>query len=312
MIGSHMVEIFHGQGERVLGSYYRPTTDISELDPAIPMRECDMRDHAGVERLIQEWMPDEIYHLAAQSYPTVSWKDPVYTMDTNAGGTIAIFEAIKKIRAAGSGYDPMVVVACSSAEYGSTLEKLEDRYVREEDTLLPLHPYGVSKVAQDLLAYQYFMNDGIRTIRARIFNTTGTRKANDVLSDFVRRAVEQERLHTEAPILKVGNIHTHRAIMDFKDMVSALVLLARKGEPGEVYNISAEKAYRIADLITKIEQQTNMHFEIQVDPALLRSTDEPLIIGDSARLKQRTGWAQAVPMEETIAEMLDYWRGKAQ
>ncbi|QEK18909.1 GDP-6-deoxy-D-mannose reductase [[Clostridium] hylemonae DSM 15053] len=136
-------------------------------------------------------MPEQIYHLAAQSYPTVSWEKPYETMDVNVGGTIAVFEAIKELRKTYPNYNPIVIVACSSAEYGKTLEEIEDEKVKENAQLKPLHPYGVSKVGQDLISYQYFANDNIRTIRARIFNTTGTRKKNDVTSDFTNRAIRQ-------------------------------------------------------------------------------------------------------------------------
>ena len=183
MVGSHMVELLHARGDNVIGTYYKPTTNIKELSPEIKMIECDVRYSASVEKIILEYQPEQIYHLAAQSYPTVSWDRPYETIETNINGTIAVYEAIKRVRKLiNKNYDPMVVVACSSAEYGETLNKLEgdEIYVKETAELLPLHPYGVSKVGQDLISFQYFMNDHIRCIRARIFNSTGTRKVNDV------------------------------------------------------------------------------------------------------------------------------------
>ncbi len=308
MVGSHMVEILHKEGVEVVGTYYKPTTNIAELDPDIRMVECDVRYALSVEKIIAEFMPDEIYHLAAQSYPTVSWDRPFETVDTNINGTVAVFEAVKKLRTANKGYDPVVVVACSSAEYGATLDKLEEPKVKETAELLPLHPYGVSKVGQDLLAHQYFMNDGIKSIRARIFNTTGTRKVNDVTSDFTRRAVEQEKKGVANPVLRVGNIETRRAIMDFKDLISALRLLAQKGTYGDVYNISSEKAYQIKEIIEAIEKQMGVKYELFVDEKLLRPTDEKIIIGDVSKIQRDTGWKQSIPLEQTIGEMLDYWR----
>lgn len=212
MVGSHMVELLHDQGHEVLGTYYKPTTDITELDPDIRMEECDVRYYQAVQRVISEFQPDQIYHLAAQSYPTVSWTHPQATMETNVNGTINVYEAVKFVRQTRPDYDPMVVVACSSAEYGQTLNELEDPYVKETAELKPLHPYGVSKVGQDLLSFQYFMNDHIRCIRVRIFNSTGTRKVNDVTSDFTKRAILAERSGVYE--LRVGNLETRRAIMD--------------------------------------------------------------------------------------------------
>lgn len=311
MVGSHMVELLHEKGENVVGTYYKPTTDIKELSPEIKMIECDVRYAPSVEKVIMEYQPEQIYHLAAQSYPTVSWERPYETMETNVNGTVAIFEAIKKVRQLKkSDYDPMVVVACSSAEYGETLNQLEgsEVYVKETAELKPLHPYGVSKVGQDLISFQYFMNDNIRCIRARIFNSTGTRKVNDVTSDFTYRAVEAER--TGIYKLKVGNLETRRAIMDQRDLVNALMLLAEKGIPGDVYNISSEHIYQMKDIVSIIEKQIGHEFEIYIEPKLLRPTDEKIIVGDVTKLKRDTGWEQKISMEQTIADMLAYWRSK--
>lgn len=310
MVGSHMVEILYEEGIDVIGTYYKPTTDITELNPNIKMIECDVRYSASVEKVIVEYMPDEIYHLAAQSYPTVSWDRPYETIDTNVNGTVAVFEAVKKARLINNSYDPVVVVACSSAEYGATLDKLTEPKVKEDAELLPLHPYGVSKVGQDLLAHQYYVNDNIKSIRARIFNTTGTRKVNDVTSDFTKRAVAQEKLGTNCPILRVGNIETRRAIMDFKDLIKALRLLANKGQYGEAYNISSEKSYQIKEIISAIEEEMSLKFELQVDESLLRPTDEKIIIGDVTKLKEHTGWKQEIELRQTVSEMINYWRSK--
>lgn len=308
MVGSHMVELLHSQGHDVLGTYYKPTTDITELDSAISMMECDVRYYASVQKIIADFKPDQIFHLAAQSYPTVSWVRPQETMDTNINGTVNIFEAVKSVRVLDGSYDPMVVVACSSAEYGQTLNEIEDPYVVETAQLKPLHPYGVSKVGQDLLSFQYFMNDHIRCIRARIFNSTGTRKVNDVTSDFTKRAVLAEK--SGVYTLRVGNLETKRAIMDQRDLVNGLLLLAEKGIPGEVYNISSEYCYQMKDIVTMIEEQIGHKFELVVDSKLLRPTDERIIIGNIDKLKRDTGWRQQIPMKQTIADMLDYWRKK--
>lgn len=308
MVGSHMVEILHDQGEDVLGTYYKPTTDITEIDSSIRMIECDVRYYQSVLNIISEFQPDKIFHLAAQSYPTVSWTHPQATIDTNVNGTINVYEAIKAVRKKNPEYDPMVVVACSSAEYGQTLNELEDPYVKETAELKPLHPYGVSKVGQDLLSFQYFMNDHIRCIRVRIFNSTGTRKVNDVTSDFTHRAVIAER--TGKYEMRCGNLETKRAIMDQRDLIHGLLLLSDKGKAGDVYNLSSEHVYQMKDIVKMIENQINHKLEIKVDPELLRPTDERIIVGDVSKLKEDTGWKQEIPMEKTISDMLDYWRMK--
>ncbi len=309
MVGSHMVESLYKSGNDVIGVWHKNKRNIEQIDLPIRFVQCDLRYGYGIDELIMDNLPEQIYHLAAQSYPTVSWVSPAETIDVNINGTIAVFEAIKKVRKyIKPTYDPIVVVACSSAEYGETLNKFEGNefYVKENAELQPLHPYGVSKVGQDLIAFQYYMNDKIRCIRARIFNSTGTRKVNDVTSDFTRRAIEAEKSGIWE--LRVGNLDTRRAIMDQRDLVNGLILLAKKGKAGEVYNISSEHIYQIRDIITMIEKQIGHNFKIVVDPVLLRPTDEKVIVGDISRIKMDTGWKQNIPMEQTIADMLDYWR----
>ena len=309
MVGSHMVEVLYNKGDDVLGTYYKPTTNIKEINANIKMVECDVRYPQNIEKIICEFQPQQIYHLAAQSYPTVSWDRPYETIETNINGTIAIFEAIKKLRRVYiQNYDPIVVVACSSAEYGETLNQLKegDVYVKESALLQPLHPYGVSKVGQDLISFQYYINDNIRCIRARIFNSTGTRKVNDVTSDFTKRAVEAEISGNFN--LRVGNLDTKRAIMDQRDLIKALILLADKGSAGDVYNISSEYVYQIRDIISMIERQIGHTFKIQVDPVLLRPTDEKIIVGDVTKLKKDTGWVQEIPLGKTLEDLLEYWR----
>lgn len=311
MVGSHLVEKLDMNGHLVMGTYYKPTTDITEIPSHIKMVECDVRYPHRLEQIIINFKPDQIYHLAAQSYPVTSWERPYETIDININGTIAVFEAIKTIRKyVDATYDPIVIVACSSAEYGQTLNELEGKeiYVRETAELKPLHPYGVSKVGQDLLAFQYFMNDHIRCIRARIFNSTGTGKVNDVTSDFTYRAIEAEQSGNYK--IRVGNLKTRRAIMDQRDLVNALILLAEKGRPGDVYNISSEYIYQMKDIVTMIEASIGHELKVVIDKALLRPTDESVIVGDVSKLKTDTGWKQTIPMQQTIEDMLEYWRKK--
>lgn len=309
MVGSHMVEQLYLRGDDVIGVYHKNKKNVEQITLPIRFVQCDVRYGQGIDELIMDELPEQIFHLAAQSYPTVSWVEPAETMDVNVNGTIAVFEAIKKARKyVNKAYDPMVVVACSSAEYGETLNKLQGGavYVKEEAELLPLHPYGVSKVGQDLLSFQYFMNDHIRCIRARIFNSTGTRKVNDVTSDFTKRAVEAERSGNYK--LRVGNLETHRAIMDQRDLVAALILLSEKGTAGDVYNISSEHVYQMKDIVELIEEEVGHKFDIEIDPKLLRPTDEHIIVGDVTKLKRDTGWEQKIPMKQTVADMIAYWR----
>lgn len=305
MVGSHMTDYLYERGDRPIGLYYNSTVPLSELGDRADLFECDVRDALQVYRLVEHHRPLVIHHLAAQSYPAVSWQRPADTLDINLVGTVNVCEAVKLVRLTDPTYDPTIVVACSSAEYGASLTP--DRLpINEDAPLLPLSPYGVSKVGQDLLAYQYHQGDRLKTIRPRIFNTTGPRKVGDVASDFTRRAVEIELGRSKR--LRVGNLSSRRAITDVRDLVRALIMLAEHGETGEAYNISGAHVYTINEVVELVRLNARVPFELEVDPALIRPTDEPVIFGDSTRLVARTGWKQEITLEKTIEDMMNYWR----
>jgi GDP-4-dehydro-6-deoxy-D-mannose reductase len=302
MMGSHLMEMLLADGHEVTGNYYRPTIDLAEI-AHLPIEEVDVTDWCSVYDSLARFRPDAIYHLAAQSYPTASWNRPTETMNVNVNGTINVFEAVRRLE-----LKPRIVVACSSAEYGFVTQ--DEVPISERRELKPLHPYGVSKVAQDLLAYQYHQNFGLDSLRARIFNCTGTRKVGDATSDFVRRVVALER-DPGGDTLRVGNLETRRAIVDVRDLNRALIALCEWGQSGEAYNVSADSATLMRDVVEKIVgQSTRSDIRIEQDPALLRPTDERVIWGDTTRLKTDTGWQPTIPLDQTIGDMLAYWRGK--
>jgi nucleoside-diphosphate-sugar epimerase len=306
MMGSHLAEKLIREGATVCATYLKPTINMATVDPAVKFIELDVVDRGAVARLIDTLRPTEIYHLAAQSLPTVSWEDPWTTMRVNAEGTINIFEAILAARNSDPAYNPMTVIACSSAEYGASLTP--DRVPIDEDApLLPLHPYGVSKVAQDLLGHQYFYNHGLRCIRARIFNCTGPRKRNDAVSDFARGIVRA--LH-QGGELRHGNLESRRAIIDVRDMIEGLVLLARKGTPGEAYNICAEQAFKMADVLELFFDVSGQRVPTAIDPALLRPSDEKIIFGDTSKIRRDTGWSPHIQLRQTISDVLEYEEGQ--
>lgn len=302
LIGSHLAEALQEAGDRLIATYLNPTINLEDLEGKVTLTKLDILDREAVAALIEAERPDVIYHLAAQSLPTVSWTDPWRTLETNIIGTVNIFEAIKEIRGRGEDYDPTVVVACSSAGYGASMTP--DRVpVDEEAPLLPLHPYGVSKVGQDLLTFQYHVNFGLRGIRARIFNCTGPRKRNDVVSDFGAGIVAADR--SGVP-MQVGNLSTRRAIIDIRDMVAALMALARSGRPGEAYNICADHIVKIEEILELYFIALGHKVPYVVAPELLRPSDEPVIVGSTDKLRRDTGWAPTYRLEQTVAEVLAY------
>ena len=298
-IGKYLVEYFLDKDFEVVGTTHssKPYT-LSQKKENFRFYTVDIRDEKKVFEIIENEQPDWLYHLAAQSYPTVSWKDPVYTIETNILGTTYIFESVKKLD-----LNTKIFVACSSAEYGYVPKR--EAPVSETHLLQPLHPYGVSKVAQDLLAYQYYKNFGIRCTRGRIFNTTGPGKKNDVCSDFAYQ-IAKIKCKLSKPLIEVGNLEAERDITDVRDMVRAIVMATEKGKDGEVYNLCSMKAYKIKDVLNLMIELSGVDIEVRVKKELLRPTDEPIIMGDNRKLQNDTGWKPQFKLKQTLKDMIDY------
>lgn len=262
--------------------------------------ECDIKNANLLERIIKEINPDIIFHFAAQPYIIPSWEDPIETIETNVIGTINIFEPIKKYK-----LKTRVVTACTSAEYGTSIHL--NRALKEDDPLLAIHPYGISKIATELLARQYYLNFGIETINLRFFNQTGIRRTNDAPSDFIRRIVEIELGQSE-PIIQVGNLDPYRDFTDIKDSINAIWLAALKGKPGETYNICSNKKIQIRRLLEIILSFSKEKIQVVENaPQKVRKTDEDIIIGDNTKIKEDLGWEPIIPIETTLKEMYNYW-----
>jgi GDP-4-dehydro-6-deoxy-D-mannose reductase len=301
-MGSHLVDFLADRGHKIFGTYFGSVNLIEEIRNKSNLSQCDMRHFGALKKLIAEIKPDQVYHLAAQSYPTKSWEDPWYTVETNVLGTINIFEAVKELK-----LKCRTLVAGSSAQYGFVDSK--DVPIKETQIMKPLHPYGVSKVAQEGLTHQYYKNFGVDGFTMRIFNTTGPRKVGDVCADFTKQLAAIE-LGKQAPKIRVGNLSTRRAITDVRDEIRGFVLAMEKAKAGEAYNISGSKAYLIKDILDIGMGFCSAKPEVFVDPTLLRTTDEPIIFGDSTKLHEATGWQQEIPIEKTVKDMIDYWKVK--
>jgi len=262
--------------------------------------ECDVNNAMLLEKIIKEVNPIFIFHFAAQPYISPSWEDPVGTIETNVVGTINIFEPIKK-----NELKTRVILACTSAEYGTSTQL--NRPLKESDPLLALHPYGISKIAAELLARQYYINFGIEIINLRFFSQTGIRRVNDAPSDFVRSIAEIE-LGRSDPIIQVGNLNPYRDFTDIKDSVKVIWLAATKGKSGETYNICSNRKIQIRKLLNIILSFSSVNIEVVENvPQKLRKVDEDIIIGDSSKIKTELGWEPTIPIETTLKEMFNYW-----
>jgi GDP-4-dehydro-6-deoxy-D-mannose reductase len=302
--GSHLVDyLLTLPGVEVVGiqRWRSRTENIEHFLDRVRIVECDLRDASSVRDVLDDVRPERIFHLAAQSFVMTSWTAPTESLTTNILGQLHIFEAVKKLHIM-----PRIQLACSSEEYGLVME--DELPIRETNPLRPLSPYAVSKVGQDLLGYQYFMSYKMPIIRTRGFNHEGPRRgAVFVCSDFAKQIADIER-GRRAPVIKVGNLEARRDFTDVRDVVRAYWLALEKGVPGEVYNICSGKAWTIRQMLDLLLGMTSAQVKVEQDPARMRPSDVPVLLGDASKFRKATGWEPTIAFERTLRDLLDYWR----
>jgi GDP-4-dehydro-6-deoxy-D-mannose reductase len=301
-IGSHMVKFLCSKGWSVIGSHLLGARILSASKNGNGHEhfvQCDLRNGQRVTQILANYEPTHIFHMAAQSLPTVSWADPVRTFESNIMGSLYLFEAVRHMKRR-----PVVVSACSSAEYGHVPEAAIP--VKEEQPLKPLHPYGISKVCLDLLAHEYFLDYKIPAVNVRLFNTTGPGKTDDAPSDFVRQLVAIKKGRQE-PVIEVGNLKPHRAFLDVHDTVRGFYLAAMKGKRGESYNLCAARTYQMSELLDTAIRLSGVKAKVRPAKRLMRPSDERIIFGSTKKIRKDTGWKPLMSLEQTLKSMIDYW-----
>jgi GDP-4-dehydro-6-deoxy-D-mannose reductase len=261
----------------------------------------DVTSFQDMCRVVAIARPDVIFHLVAQSSVARSWQDPVSTLRVNAEGLLHLMEALLKEE-----LTPRVIISGSSAQYGEVLP--EENPIDEEQPFRPVNPYAVSKVAQDLYGYQYFVSRNIPVIRVRAFNHFGPGQMPDfVIASFARQIALMEAGKIE-PVLLVGNLEARRDFMPVEGVVAAYIALAEYGHPGDAYNVGSGHAYSIGEIVRIFCQHTYINIHVREDPARLRPMDQLFSVADTTRLQTHTNWRPVLDMDTAIQTVLDYWR----
>ncbi|HET7497708.1 MAG TPA: GDP-mannose 4,6-dehydratase [Candidatus Eisenbacteria bacterium] len=302
--GSHLADYILQRGDaEVIGilRWRSRTENIEHFRDKVRLVECDLRDASSVRDVLDETRPDWIFHLAAQSFVPTSWTAPTESLVTNILGQLNIFEAVKKLHLM-----PRIQLACSSEEYGLVHE--DELPIKETNPLRPLSPYAVSKVGQDMLGYQYWMSFKLPVIRTRGFNHEGPRRGPVfVCSDFAKQIADIEK-GRRPPVVRVGNLDARRDFTDVRDIVRAYWLALEKGEPGEVYNLCSGRAWTIREMLDMLLAMSKTKIKVEQDEARMRPSDVPVLLGDATRFRNRTGWEPSIPFEQTMRDLLAYWR----
>lgn len=304
-VGSYLAEYALSQGAEVWGTvrWGEGTDNVKHLQGQIELQRCELADPGSTATVIEAAKADLIFHLAAQAFVPTSWDAPQHTLSNNILVTVNLFQAV-------SNYTPTarILNAGSSEEYGLVMDS--ENPVKETQPLRPLSPYAVSKVVQDLLGYQYHMSKHLYIVCTRAFNHTGPRQGEIyAIPSFAKQIAEIEKGLRE-PVITTGNLEVKRDFCDVRDIVRGYWLALEKGEAGEIYNLCSGRACELQTLLDMLLSFSKARIETRSEPSLARPSEHPDILGDCAKFHALTGWQPEIPIEQTLRDVLDFWRAK--
>ncbi len=302
--GSHLLDLLRQDGRPIVGWHHPGAppqhADTAHLASVVSWQAVELLDPLAVRRAIADLRPAEVYHLAGAAQQGKSWDRVDEVLHVNVMGTQHLLDALAHAQL------PARTVVIGSA----TVYRPSETALDETAPIGPSSPYGLSKLAQEMVARQAFTLQQTPVMVARSFNHIGPRQGlGFVAADFARQIVEIEMGRT-APVINVGNLGARRDLMDVRDTVRAYRAMMQGGEAGEAYNVCAGQAHSMRDLLDGLLRQTAVQVEVQIDPDKLRPIDQPLVLGSFDRLARQTGWRPAIPMDRTLADLLDYWRDR--
>jgi GDPmannose 4,6-dehydratase/GDP-4-dehydro-6-deoxy-D-mannose reductase len=305
MVGSHLAEYLLSSFPEVevhgLVRWRSPLRNIQGVLPRIRLHQGDLRDLNSLVRLLCDVLPDRIHHLAAQSYVDMSFVAPADTLHSNVIGTCNLLDAVRI-----AGINPRIHICSSSEVYGQVSP--DQVPISEQTPLRPASPYAVSKVGEDMIAFQYGLSYRLDLVRTRMFTHTGPRRG-DVFaeSSFARQIAEIEAGRRSGPVL-VGNLDSVRTLADVRDAVRAYKLLLDRCPGGEVYNIGGNETMTVGEILETLKSLARVPIEHQVDPKRLRPSDVTLQIPDTRKFREATNWTAEIPARQTLSDLLDYQR----
>lgn len=299
-VGSYLIKELSAAGMEVHATCLPFERD--KITEKCGVHTLDIMNKDDVLDLINQLSPDVIYHLAAQSSVSVSWKRPQLTAEINVVGSINVLEAVREA----SRKDIRLIMIGTGEEYGFI--RKDACPLSEDEILNPGNIYAATKACQEMISRIYVRAYKMDIIMVRAFNHSGPgQNSIFVISDFCRQIAEIER-GDKKPEMSVGNLSAMRDFTDVRDVVKAYRLLFEKGVSGKVYNIGRGKAVDIQYILDTALKQTKMEIEVKQDPARMRASDIPLIEPDISRIKEDTGWEAEISMEQTIRDTLNWWR----
>ncbi len=323
MVGSHLADYLleHTDWE-VYGvcRWRSPLDNVSHLlsraneKDRLYFEYADLNDEMSLISVVGRVRPDYVFHLAAQSYPQVSFTAPIDTLNTNILGTCRLLEAVRLTMENDPEYRPVIHVCASSEVFGKIpAAKKPEKGIHEECAFHPASPYAISKVGTDLLGRYYAEAFGMTVMTTRMFTHTGPRRGDVFHESTFAKQIAMIEAGMIEPVVKVGNLKSLRTYADVRDAVRAYYMLVTIDPiPGEYYNIGGSYSCEVGDTLNTLLSFSPMkeQIRVEVDPERLRPIDADLQVPDSRKFKAHTGWEPEIPFEKTMRDLLDYWRAR--
>jgi GDP-4-dehydro-6-deoxy-D-mannose reductase len=296
-VGSHLLELLE-QDDAEIVAWLRPGTEPLLTGARVQWRSVEMQDRDAVHAAAADASPAAVYHLAGVPHIGDSW---AHTHETFAGNVLAthyLFDALRR-----QSSRPRVLITSTAFVYAPI-----DRAITESDVVRPNSPYGTSKLAQEMIATRAWQDDRIPSLIARSFNHIGPRQAPSFVASSIAKQIAEIEAGRQAPTLVMGNLDSRRDIMDVRDTVRAYRAMMADAKPGIPYNVCSGAAVPVRTLVELLTSKARVPITIEQDPSRFRPNDTPLVLGDRSRLQTDTGWAPEIPLEQTVEDLLSYWR----
>jgi GDP-4-dehydro-6-deoxy-D-mannose reductase len=304
-VGSHVADLLLRDSTIQIAGIIHPSYEVQHLkeDPRITIYREDVQNEEKLKELVEKIAPDTIYHLAGMAHVHESWKNRREFIYTNFIGAMNLVESCRNLPKF-----PKILFIGSAECYGTVPEA--EQPISESRPFSPLSPYAVSKTAQEVLGISYAKAEKLPVFLSRSFNHTGPRQKETFAGPAFAKQIVMAELGRSAPVLKVGNLSARRDFSDVRDVVRAYQAILEKGEPGEPYNVCSGKATSIEEMLDILLSYSKTKIRIEPDPEKFRPVDMPLLLGSPEKLMKDTGWKPAYEINQTLQDLLDYWRYK--
>jgi GDP-4-dehydro-6-deoxy-D-mannose reductase len=295
--GSHLVEYLLASPKQ----HRSEGGSASHRVVAWTRQTIDLLDRAGVRAAIAELRPTQVYHCAGVPHVAESWRDTAQPLEGNVLATEHLLDAVRRAEVR-----CRVLIPGSAAVYAASSEPIS-----EADAIAPTSPYAISKLAQEQLALRAIQEDALDVVVTRSFNHTGPRQTPAFVAPSMARQIALIERGQLEPVIRVGNLEARRDLTDVRDVVRAYVALMQSGATGVVYNVASGIARSIHSVLDALVSRSRVPVRIEVDPQRLRPSDVPVMVGNCSRLMAATGWQPAISFDQTLDDLLNYWRADA-